>query len=456
MPALSRRAGPRTLRAVPPRPGPSRVSADHEWHLLESQPALVDALRDEILSSGPITFARFMSRALYEPGQGYYAVAAPRPGRDGDFLTAPEAHPLFGRTLAGQIVDCWERLGGPSRFTLREYGAGSGSLAAPLLATLRDEAPETFAALVYQPVEVNPYRLADLHARLEREAGADPLGGGSFVQWGPWMDAPGAAELAAAKTPDVPPAALALSPGSTVAGAAVPETDAITGVVIANEFLDALPVHRVEWQRGQLVEIGVGWRDGWFADEPMPVVTPGLRAYLDRAGLVLFEGQRTEVNLELRPWIEDVARQLERGWVIVIDYGMPAAELYSQRRRQGTLKGTAGHAVEIDPYRRVGRQDLTAHVDLTSLELFARDAGLEPTGTTTQAQFLANLGLGERLVSAQREARSIAEALEARSAARWLLDPRGTGGYRVVVLASAVPREPPLAGLRRAAEGGSA
>ena len=456
MPAPTRRAGPRALGAVQRRPGPSRVSADHEWHRLESQPALVDALRDEILSSGAITFARFMSRALYEPGQGYYAVAAPRPGRDGDFLTAPEAHPLFGRTLARQIVDCWERLGGPSRFTLREYGAGSGSLAAPLLATLRDEAPETFAALVYQPAEVNPYRLADLRARLEQEAGVDPLGQGSFVGWVPWIDAPGAAGWAAAKTPGVPPAASAPSPGSTTARASVPAADAITGVVIANEFLDALPVHRVERREGQLVEIGVGWRDGWFADQPMPLVTPGLRAYLDRAGQVLLEGQRTEVNLELRPWIEDVARQLERGWVIVIDYGMPAAELYSQRRPEGTLKGAASHAVEVDPYRRVGRQDLTAHVDLTALERFARDAGLELTGTTTQAQFLANLGLGERLVSAQREARSIAEALEARSAARWLLDPRGTGGYRVVVLAGAVPREPPLTGLRRAAAAGSA
>jgi SAM-dependent MidA family methyltransferase len=115
----------------------------------------------------------------------------------------------------------------------------------------------------------------------------------------------------------------------------------------------------------------------------------------------------------------------------------------------------AGHALERDPYRRVGRQDLSTHVDLTELELAGRDAGLVLVGATTQARFLAGLGLGERLVSAQQGARSIAEALETRSAAHWLLDPRGTGGFRVVVLGRQVTSDPPLAGLGGAAANGS-
>jgi SAM-dependent MidA family methyltransferase len=393
--------------------------ADDRWQ--ESEPELVEALRDEILASGPITFARFMQRALYEPDLGYYAVPVSRIGREGDFLTAPEAHALFGWTLASQVAECWRRLEGPPRFMLREYGAGSGALAAPLLAGLRDEAPEAYAALTYQPVEVNPHRLAELRARLEADGTADRLDPGS-------RSAPPHAD---------------------------PAPEPITGVVLANEFLDAFPVHRLEGRHKDFVEIGVGWRDGWFTDQEMPVSTLELGAYLERVGVVLAEGHRGEVNLGIRRWIGQVGRDLERGWLIVIDYGMAASELYSARRPEGTLKGVTGRALERDPYRRVGRQDLSTHVDLTELELAGRDAGLDLVGATTQARFLAGLGLGERLISAQQGARSISEALEARSAAHWLLDPRGTGGFRVVVLGRQVTCDPPLAGLGGAAADGS-
>ncbi len=406
---------PMVMPVVTPSAG--GPSADDRW--LESEPALVEALRDEILAAGPITFARFMERALYEPGLGYYMVPTARARREGDFLTAPEAHTLFGRTLASQVAECWRRLARPPRFTLREYGAGSGALAAPLLSSLRDEAPEAYAALTYQPVEVNPHRLAELQARLEAEGTADRLDPGIWD-----------ARLQADAAPEP-----------------------ITGVVLANEFLDAFPVHRLEGRHKGLVEIGVGWRDGWFTDQEIPLSTPELGAYLERVGVVLAEGRRGEVNLGVRRWIEGVGRDLERGWVIVIDYGLAAAELYSARRPAGTLKGVSGHALERDPYRRVGRQDLGAHVDLTELELAGRDAGLDLVGSTTQARFLAGLRLGERLVSAQQGARSISEALEARSAAHWLLDPRGTGGFRVVVLGRQVTSDPPFAGLGGAAPG---
>ena len=224
---------------MPPGEG---LSADDR--LLESEPALVEALRDEILASGPITFARFMQRALYEADLGYYAVPVSRIGREGDFLTAPEAHGLFGRTLAGQVAECWRRLGGPPRFTLREYGAGSGALAAPLLASLRDEAPEAYVALIYQPVEVNAYRLAGLRARLEGEGTADRLDRGSAIGLAPGVHAP------------------------------TPATGPVTGVLFANEFLDAFPVHRLEGRRRGFVEIGVGWHDGWFADKLISLSTP--------------------------------------------------------------------------------------------------------------------------------------------------------------------------------------
>jgi SAM-dependent MidA family methyltransferase len=373
---------------------------------LDSDAGLVDAIRDEILAQGAITFARFMQRALYEPGRGYYAGPEPRPGRDGDFLTAPEAHDLFGRTVARQVAECWHRLDGPAAFTVREYGAGNGMLAAAMLAGLRDEEPPAYGAVAYEPIELNPWRMAELRGRLERDGLRDRLD--------------------------------------------LPRDTPVTGVVLANEFLDALPVHRVERREGRLIEIGVGWRDGWFADEPMPALTHGIDACLEREGALLGEGQRTEVSPGIGDWTRKLARDLARGWVIVVDYGMSAARLRSAERLQGTLKGMAGHRVEPDPYARVGRQDLTAHVDLTALEREAVDAGFEVLGTTTQARFLTELGMGSLLLGAQERARSVTQALETRSAAHWLLDPRGTGGFALVVLGRDVPRHPLLTGLRGA------
>jgi SAM-dependent MidA family methyltransferase len=396
-----------------PSVDPGRPSVSDDPRRLESDAGLADAIRDEILAQGPITFARFMQRALYEPGRGYYAGPEPRPGRDGDFLTAPEAHDLFGRTLARQVAECWRRLGGPPAFTIREYGAGSGTLAAAMLDGLRDEEPEAYAAVAYEPIELNPWRMADLRERLGRDGLGERL---------------------------VPPRDR-LGP---------PRDTPITGVVLANEFLDALPVHRVERRGGRLVEVGVGWRDGWFADEPMPSLTRRIDACLERDGVSLEEGQRAEINPGIGDWTRMIARDLARGWVIVVDYGMSAHGLRSTERLQGTLKGVAGHRVEPDPYARVGRQDLTAHVDLTALEREAVDAGLDVLGSTTQARFLVDLGMGSLLVAAQERARSVTQALETRSAAHWLLDPRGTGGFSVVILGRDVPRDPPLAGLRAA------
>lgn len=374
---------------------------------------LVATIRDEILRDGPITFARFMQRALYEPGHGYYVAPEERPGRTGDFLTSPEAHWLFGRTIARQVSECWERLGRPRSFAVREYGAGSGALAAPMLAGIREESAGAFAATRYEPIEANAHRLAELRAALEQERLDDRLSPG---------------DLRAAERPPEPQAGF-------------------TGVVLANEFVDAMPVHRVERREGRLVEVGVAWRDGRFVDEPMPPSTPELEAYLERAAVQLAEGQRTEINLGIRPWFAQLAEEMTRGWVFVIDYGLPAAELHSARRRQGTLKAIARQQVVADPYADVGRQDLTAHVDLTALELAARDAGFDAVGRTTQGRFLVALDLGSLLLEAQRRASSVNEALETRSAAMWLLDPRRTGGFAVSVFGRDVPLEPPLRGL---------
>jgi SAM-dependent MidA family methyltransferase len=182
---------------------------------------LVARLRTEIAERGPITFARFMERALYEPGLGYYRREAPGPGRAGDFLTAPEAHPIFGAVLGRLVEQAWDALGRPLPFTITEPGAGTGALAAGLLAGLRDSRSAMLGGLRYRPIEVEPARVAALRARVDADGLAGHL-----------LD-------------DSPPA------------------DAVeTGAVIANEVLDALPVHRVWRTEDGLFEGYVAWRDG--------------------------------------------------------------------------------------------------------------------------------------------------------------------------------------------------
>ena len=370
---------------------------------------LVARIRAEIERDGPIPFARFMDLALYDPQGGYYRAAAARPGRDGDFLTAPEAHPIFGAALARAVADAWDRLGRPEPFILREYGAGTGALAAGILDGLVRERPDLARVVRYDPIEVEPSRL---------EAIADRLAAGG---------------LAAAFDPTSP--SLSGRP--------------ITGMILANEVLDALPTHRVVSRGGVLREIAVGWSDSAFDDVETDPSTPALAARLGAEAVTLANGQRAEICLALDDWIADVAAGLERGVVLLIDYGYPAETLYDPiRRRDGTLRAYLRHRVHDDPYVHVGRQDLTAHVDVTAVERAAVAAGLTHLGTTTQAEFLVGLGTEGLLQDIQADpATTIEDYLEVRSALLRLLDPAAMGRFRVMAFGRDWPSGTGLAGM---------
>jgi SAM-dependent MidA family methyltransferase len=417
---------------------------------------LARRLRDEIRDGGPITFARFMEVALTDPEHGYYMQTAARPTRDGDFLTAPELHPIFGRTVARQVNDCWRLLGRPETFTLREYGAGSGALIETILDGLRADGSGMLAAdvgdtpggagrvasrdpadvigrvpLRVEPVEVNPDRRRELAARVAATAPgvqvADPVPGAPLV-----------------------------------------------GLVLANEFVDALPVHRVVARGGRFREILVGWEEaagaeavaaaprdgapvgpgpdaappdeaaalgGRFVDVLADPTTPAIAERLAAEGVELADGQVAEVRLADGPWLDEIARDLRRGHVLVIDYGAPAAELYDPARRPaGTLLAYRGHQVHDDLYADPGDQDLTAHVDLTALEDCARRRGLVPIGRMTQTRFLVACGLGDLFDAIRSDPATTFEAyLAARSAVARLLDPRATGGFAVLALGRDLP-----------------
>ncbi|MEP7361390.1 MAG: SAM-dependent methyltransferase [Chloroflexota bacterium] len=329
------------------------------------EPHLVELISAEIDQSGPITFARFMERALYEPGLGYYATSRERTTRSGDFLTAPELHPIFGQVVACQIGEMCERLGNPARFTVREYGAGRRTLGQALTADT-----------AYEPVEF---------------ASAKPV------------------------TP-------------------------LTGVVLANEFLDALPIHRLVYEGGaEPSELLVGWRDGQFVEEVGEISDDRLIAWLERHRIGLHAGDIVEVNLQMADWLKQIGRDLERGFVLILDYGSGDRD---------TVRAFRGQHVSSAVLGGVGHQDLTADVDFDALEDEARDAGFEVLGRVRQAEFLLNAGLDEVYAAARETAdQDWDSALNLRAAVRRLLDSSGLGGFVVVILGKNVEREPPLSGL---------
>jgi SAM-dependent MidA family methyltransferase len=365
-----------------------------------SDPVLVERIRDEIRRDGPITFARFMDIALYDPELGYYRGAAGRPGREGDFLTAPETHPIFGWTIARFAAAVHRLLGSPAELMIREHGAGEGALAEPLVRALMSDVrggaamppPQTVRYLVD---EVEPRRIAAIRERFAR------------------LDLP--AGSAVEVVPD--------------------DRGRIDGLAIANEVLDALPFHRVVQRREALREVFVGVDDaGAFVDVEGEPSTPELERRLADDGVRLLPEQRAEISLAVDHWARGVAAGLSDGVLLVIDYGHPAPELYDPRRRAaGTLATYQGHRVGEEPYRAIGRQDITAHVDLTTVERAAGGAGLKLLGKTTQASFLAALGIGDLLVAEQtRPGATLQTYLDARSAVVRMIDPAATGGFAVL------------------------
>lgn len=385
---------------TPIRPGirrdpPTDLSDVHE------HPGLAARIRDEIRTAGPMPFVRFMELALYDPDGGYYRSAYARPGRAGDFLTAPELHPIFGEMLAGAVEEAWHVLGEPQPFVVREHGAGEGALAIPLLGALP-------AAIGYAPVEVDARRLVALRERLVAAWLEDRL--------------------------------------------VEPEADAMfDGVVVANEVLDALPVHRVRRRGDGLRELAIGLAgDGSFREVEIEPTTPALAERLTAESIDLIDGQTAEIALGIDDWVAAAAGPLRRGLLLLIDYGAPATELYDPvRRTDGTLRAYVHHRVTDDPYRFVGRQDLTAHVDLTAVQRAAEAAGLKTLGVTTQAEALMGLGIEDRLREVQADpATTLEDYTLLRASLMRLLDPAAMGSFRVMAFGRDWPAETTPAFLR--------
>jgi len=350
-------------------------------------------LADLVRERGPLTVAAFMELALYHPVFGYYARAAQRSGRAGDFFTSVDVGPVFGELIAIQIAEMAAILQATARsavpvFDLVEAGAGSGRLSADILRALRDR--ELYSRVRLHLVEASASA---------RDAQQSTLGD--------------------------------LSDRLSSAGASIPES--FEGVLIANELLDAFPVHQVVMRDDGLREVYVGSETG--SDTALnlregPLSTPAVSAYLSRLGVTLEPGWRAEINLRAVEWIREAARRLQRGFIILIDYGHEARDLYSASHAQGTLttfsRHQAGMALAGEPawLERPGEQDITAHVDFTSVRDAAEAAGLTTIAFLDQTYFV--LGLVEQWT---------AGALAGRSAAlKTLMMPGGLGSTHKVMI----------------------
>ncbi len=342
------------------------------------------AIQSLILRQGRITFARFMELALFHPLDGYYT-SGERVGAAGDYYTSPAAHPAFGALLAIQLKQMWEVLGAPKPFFAVELGAGSGLLAQDILsysATLGDDFGRSLCYL-----------------SLDRRA-ASP--GKSFPQ-----------RLAAAGVP----------------------LRGVVGCILSNELVDAFPVHRFQVEEDKLREVYVAYRSGEYIevlDEPS---TPLLAERLEALGQRLPEGFKGEVNLAISPWMGEVVEALERGFVATIDYGHTEEELYSPARSRGTLQCYYMHTAGASPYQRIGRQDITAHVDFTLLTREGEEHGLATLGLVTQRDFLRNLGAEALLWALRAKSRTLSqrEYYANRMGILELTKPGGLGDFRVLV-----------------------
>lgn len=369
-----------------------------------------DTLRAQIAdeverAGGAIPFRRFMELALYAPGVGYYTGPRQKIGKEGDFFTSLDVHPVFGRLLAAQVIEMAQALPeGP--FTVVEMGAGKGLLAYDILRTVEVADPALFGRLRYVIVDVSE----DLIGR-QRQLLSDYA---SRTEWAPGVEA----------------------------------LSGVRGVFLSNELVDSLPHHQVVMTDSGLREVFVGVKDGRLREGWGPPSTPELAAYFDALGITLPPGYRTEVNLAALDWMRAVARALDRGFVITVDYGYPADVYYQSDRRKGTFLCFHEHKVSEDPYVRLGRQDLTAHVDFSSLARTGAAAGLEPVGLTDQAHFLVGLGITrimEKILA--RDGGDPAHSDEF-CAMRRLMDPHGMGkAFKVLVQRKGVA-DLPLAGMR--------
>jgi SAM-dependent MidA family methyltransferase len=353
-------------------------------------------LSDVIRERGPMTVAAFMDLALYDPSFGYYARSTRRSGAAGDFFTSVDVGSIFGELLESQIAEMAGLLSKNAQepIDLVEAGAGSGRLSVDILRAARLCHREAYDRYRLHLVEASPAARNEQRATLGETA-----------------------ERLVSSSARLP--------------------EHINGIVFANELLDAMPTHQVVMREDGLREVYVSPR---LSLHESPPSTPALAEYLQRLGVALEPGWRVEINLRAIEWMRELAQRLDRGFVILIDYGHEARELYSVGHSNGTLTTFARHTAsgpEAAPgtppwLSNPGEQDITAHVDFTSVRAAAEEAGLVTLGFLDQTYFLLALATSKN--SENPENPENLENLKRRLALKTLIMPGGLGSTMKVLI----------------------
>ena len=357
--------------------------------------SLAERLRELIRREGSITFHDWMKAALYDPSGGYYQRSdLKRWGREGDYRTSPERSELFAATFARYFVGLAEDF---HELTILECGAGDGSFASGVLRTLREQFPSRFAATRYVVYESSDDALRRAQERLSEF--------GERVRFcSEWN-----------------------------------QVSVRSGIYFSNELLDAFPVHRVVMDEGALSELYVDVDpDGRFVWSTGPLSTPRLAEFARAYSIELASGQTIEINLAIEGWFSGVAARLERGFVVTVDYGAEADELYDPALRpDGTLRGFSRHGFVNDLLAEPGEYDLTSSVNWTQVKSVGEKLGFKVIHFTSQDKFLLHAGLLDQLQYRLDRAESEAEKVSLTTGAREMILPGGmASSFQVLVQVS--------------------
>ncbi len=345
---------------------------------------LKDIIIRRIQKEGFITFEAFMDMALYYPDLGYYSSSNRTIGREGDFYTGPHLHPIFGAMIGKQLMEMWDLMERPVSFSAVEMGAGLGYLCKDILdylqrpsqsSSLNQKKSDFLASLKY--IIVEPFR----HFREKQ---------GNIIQHGSLNPIrPDSSEERRESD------SRSLEKVTWVHS--LQEAGEITGCIFSNELVDAFPVHLVEME-DELKEVYVAFDGKRFTEEKGAVSTDELVRYLNNSSIDLKPGYRTEINLRIYRWLEEITAALSRGFVLTIDYGYSAKEYYSDERTEGTLMCYHEHMLSDNLYERVGEQDITAHVNFSALDMWGERLGLTTLGYCPQGTYLIASGIDELIV----------------------------------------------------------
>ena len=334
-----------------------------------------------------------MALALYDPEFGYYTRPSAIVGRAGDFYTSPHLHIIFGIMLGRQMEEMWEVMGRPDRFQIVEMGAGMGHLAKDILDYIFTK--ELSGHIDYSIVELNPAVREQQQTLLSGHAGK--------VRW----------------------------------FSSLCDIGAVAGCFLSNELLDALPVHLVV-MRDTLMEVFVSLpeerdekQENAFVEFERPC-NESILSYLQEFSIVLSQGYKTEINLKIKDWLREVFKKLERGFILTVDYGYSSAEYYTEERNRGTLLCYHKHQVNEDPYQHIGEQDITAHVNFSSVKKWGEELGLRTDGYCPQGTYLVSLGIDQAITELYGNSPDPFEIAKIKG----LIFPQGMGASHQVIVQS--------------------